>query len=93
MRHDLPSVWPHVEEYLYESSIALNAPNVAETVALAALEDRLSHLTGKKCARFIRDEVRSRKVIYEAVVSRCRERHAEGVTNGATAGGPDDRTT
>jgi hypothetical protein len=46
-RQDLPSVWPHVEERLYESAIALNAPVVAESVVLAAVEDRLSRLTGK----------------------------------------------
>jgi hypothetical protein len=63
-------VWPHVEERLYESAIALNAPAVAENVVLAALEDRLSHLMGKRCARLIRDEIRARKVIHEAVASR-----------------------
>jgi tetratricopeptide (TPR) repeat protein len=70
MRQGLPSVWPHVEERLYESAIALNAPAVAENVVLAALEDRLSHLMGKRCARLIRDEIRARKVIHEAVASR-----------------------
>jgi hypothetical protein len=74
MRQDLPSIWPHVEERLYECSIALNAPDVAEGVILAALEDRLSRLTGKRWAVWIRDEVRSRKVAHEAAASRCRER-------------------
>ena len=69
IRQDLPSVWPHVEERLYESAIALNAPTAAESVVLTAVEDRLSRLMGKKCARLIRDEVGSGKVIREAVAS------------------------
>jgi tetratricopeptide (TPR) repeat protein len=76
IRQDLPAVWPHLEERLYESAIALNAPLVAENVVLTAVEDRLSRLTGKRCAEMIRDEVRSGK-IHEVIVSRCHERQLE----------------
>jgi hypothetical protein len=71
MRHDIPAIWPHLEEHLYESAIALNAPDVAENVVLTAIEDRLSRLTGEKWAQSIRDEVRSTKVIHRAIASRC----------------------
>ena len=79
MRQSLPSVWPHVEELLYESAIALNTPATAELVVLAALEDRLSHLTGRKCALWIRNEVLSRKLIHEALASRCGPGQTQGV--------------
>ena len=88
MRHDLPSIWPHVEERLFESAIALNTPVVAEHVVLAAIEDRLSRLTGSKSARLIRDHVQSGKVLRETIVSRCRVRQPEGVKNSV----PDDES-
>jgi tetratricopeptide (TPR) repeat protein len=72
MRQDLPAVWPHLEERLYESAIALSAPLIAENVVLTAIEDRLSRLTGEASAQLIRDEVRSGKVIHEVIVLRCR---------------------
>jgi hypothetical protein len=93
MRHDLPAVWPHVEEHLYESAIALNAPAIAEMVGLVALEDRLSHLTGTRCARLIRDKVQSKKVIHEELVSRCRERPTKGVNDCAPNGGAGGERT
>jgi tetratricopeptide (TPR) repeat protein len=90
MRQDLPSVWPHLEERLYESAIALNAPVVAEDVVLAAIEDRLYRLTGKKCAQLIRDEVRSGKVIHEVGVSRCRVPQPEKVNDCVPDSGSDN---
>ena len=74
MRQKLPAVWPHLEERLYELAISLNAPVVAEDVVLTAVEDRLSRLTGEKCAQMIRDELQSGKVIHEVIASRCRAR-------------------
>jgi tetratricopeptide (TPR) repeat protein len=81
MREDLPSIWPHIEERLYDSALALNAPAVAERVVLAALEDRLSHLTGKTSAQLVC--VRSSEVVREVVVLRCRERQNGGISDGS----------
>ena len=86
MREDLPSIWPHIEERLYESALALNAPAVAESVILAAMEDRLSRLTGEISAQLICSTVRSRSVVREVVLLRCREQQ-----EGSTGDAPNDQ--
>ena len=70
MRHTLPSIWPHVEERLYESAIALNCPQTAELVVVTAVKDRLSRLVGETSACEIQSEVRSGSAIHAAVAAR-----------------------